>query len=73
MHCNALVCQAVVLSLLALTCCMTAAEDTPAPGPKLGTKAAEFKLPDQNGKERKLSELLKQGPVAVVFHRSADW
>lgn len=42
-------------------------------GPKVGAPAPAFKLKDQAGKERSLDEFTKAGPVAVVFHRSADW
>ena len=42
-------------------------------GLKIGEKAPEFKLKDQDGKERALSEFLKKGKVALVFYRSADW
>jgi cytochrome oxidase Cu insertion factor (SCO1/SenC/PrrC family) len=42
-------------------------------GPKVGVKAPVFKLMDQNGKERALDELLKKGPVGLVFYRSASW
>ena len=42
-------------------------------GIRVGDKAPDFKLKDQDGRERGLSELLKTGPVAVVFHRSARW
>jgi len=49
----------------------------PAPeektGPKVGEKAPEFTLKDQAGKERKLSEMVKDGPIALVFFRSAGW
>ena len=49
----------------------------PAPeaktGVKVGEKAPTFKLKDQSGQERELSTLLKDGPVALVFHRSASW
>ena len=49
----------------------------PAPdeksGIKVGEKAPEFKLKDQAGEERALSALLKDGPVALVFFRSAGW
>ena len=49
----------------------------PAPeektGIKVGDKAPEFKLKDQAGEERTLSALLKDGPVALVFYRSASW
>lgn len=42
-------------------------------GIEVGAKAPDFKLKDQNGKSVSLSELVKQGRVAIVFHRSADW
>ena len=49
----------------------------PAPkektGINVGEKAPEFKLKDQAGEERALSALLKDGPVALVFYRSASW
>ena len=49
----------------------------PAPvektGVKVGEKAPEFKLKDQAGEDRTLSALLKDGPVALVFYRSASW
>ena len=49
----------------------------PAPeektGIKVGEKAPEFKLKDQTGEERALSAMLKDGPVALVFYRSASW
>ena len=49
----------------------------PAPkektGIEVGEKAPEFKLKDQAGDERALSALLKDGPVALVFYRSASW
>ncbi len=42
-------------------------------GIKVGDKAPEFTLKDQTGQEHKLSELCKDGPVALVFYRSASW
>ena len=42
-------------------------------GVKVGEKAPEFALKDQNGKERALDEFLKKGKVALVFYRSASW
>lgn len=42
-------------------------------GLKVGAKAPDFELQDQNGKERTLAEFTKKGPVAIVFHRSASW
>lgn len=51
------------------------AADPPAEktGLKVGEKAPEFKLKDQTGTERELKALLKDGPVALVFYRSASW
>ena len=42
-------------------------------GPAIGTEIREFSLRDQTGEKRSFSELLKPGPAAVVFYRSADW
>ena len=42
-------------------------------GLKVGEKAPAFKLKDHTGKERTLDEFTKQGKVALVFHRSANW
>jgi hypothetical protein len=42
-------------------------------GLKVGAKAPAFALEDQAGKERTLEKLLKDGPVALVFYRSASW
>src|SRR4051812_17161735 len=50
-----------------------AAEEPQKPGLEVGQRAPFFALKDQTGKEIALEELLKKGPVALVFHRSADW
>lgn len=54
-----------------------AAEARPAPPDKtglaVGQKAPDFTLKDQTGAARSLADTLKQGAVAVVFYRSADW
>ena len=42
-------------------------------GIKIGAKAPDFTLTDQAGKRRSLGEFLKNGPVALVFFRSANW
>jgi hypothetical protein len=42
-------------------------------GLKVGEKAPDFKLKDQTGTERSLEALRKDGPVALVFFRSASW
>lgn len=49
----------------------------PAPEEKtgltVGAKAPDFKLKDQTGTQRSLTELLEDGNVALVFYRSASW
>ena len=40
---------------------------------KVGMPAPAFVLNDQDGKKRSLEEFTKQGLVALVFYRSADW
>lgn len=39
----------------------------------VGKQAPPFTLKDQDGKDLALAQLLKKGPVALVFYRSADW
>lgn len=62
----------IVLMLFALPAASQELQENP-PGLKVGEKAPEFELKDQLGKPIKLSKLLQTGPVAIVFHRSADW
>lgn len=50
-----------------------AAETVAMPGLGVGEKAADFILPNAEGKYVTLPELLKTGKVALVFVRSADW
>ena len=45
----------------------------PASGLEVGKRAPDFELKDQLGKPIKLSKLLRRGPIAIVFHRSAEW
>ena len=40
---------------------------------KVGQKFPSLKLKDQNGKAFDLTKTLKDGPVALVIFRSADW
>ncbi len=42
-------------------------------GLKVGQKAPTFMLKNQSEKDLSLAEILKKGPVALVFYRSADW
>ena len=64
--------------LLSLMLSVTFAQaDEPAAdgmtGLKVGEKAPEFSLLDQNGTRRSLSAILKDGKVAIVFYSSASW
>lgn len=69
-----LVVPTVVLGLMLGSVGVPAAEVPPEQtGLAVGTKAPAMVLQDQAGKEVALADLLKKGPVAVVFHRSADW
>ena len=65
----------VVWAGLTLAAVSRAADDAhnAKTGIGVGTKAPDFKLKDQSGKERTLEEFLKQGKVALVFYRSASW
>lgn len=65
------------LVVLVLATAGVPAQDQRAPdemtGVGVGEKAPDFELKDQNGQEVALSDLLKQGTVALVFFRSANW
>jgi len=37
----------------------------------VGDTAPDFELPDENGRNRRLSELLQQGPVVLFFYPAA--
>lgn len=55
---------------------VTTAAEPAAPkeiGLPVGQNAPAFKLNDQADSEVSLEALLKKGPVALVFYRSADW
>jgi hypothetical protein len=42
-------------------------------GPKVGEKVPNFTLPDQNGREHSLQQLMGPKGLLLVFIRSADW
>ena len=65
--------RSILILLCVLPMAAVAADDSELPGLKIGAKAPDFELSAQNKKKVKLSKLLKRGPVAVVFHRSASW
>jgi peroxiredoxin Q/BCP len=55
---------AIALILLGLTSVL--AQQTPV---KIGDKAPDFTLSDQNGKQVKLSKIVKKSNVVLVFYR----
>ena len=62
----------LILTLMSLSAAAQELQENP-PGLKVGAKAPDFELKDQLGKTIQLSKLLKTGPVAIVFHSSAEW
>lgn len=64
---------AVCSLLLALNPIAAAPAAPEKTGVAVGQKAPGFTLKDQNDLEVSLAALLKKGPVALVFFRSADW
>ena len=64
---------AVCSLLLALNPIAAAPASPEKTGLAVGQKAPGFTLKDQNDREVSLAALLKKGPVAFVFFRSADW
>ena len=57
--------------LFSLTAGLVAAAEMP--GLKVGDEAPDFTLTSSSGSEVSLSELRENGPVVLVFVRSADW
>jgi cytochrome oxidase Cu insertion factor (SCO1/SenC/PrrC family) len=68
---------AIALSVSGLFLAQTASAAEPAApehtGLAVGKKAPSFTLKDQANRDVSLDSLLKKGPVALVFFRSADW
>ncbi|QEG25213.1 redoxin domain-containing protein [Mariniblastus fucicola] len=68
-----MICRVLLSSFLALMLMPAIAGAQQANGPEVGSQIDEFSLQDQHGTSHKLSELLADGPVALVVFRSADW
>ena len=64
---------ATVALLVARTAEAAAPASPELTGLAVGQKASDFALKDQNDRAVSLASLLKKGPVALVFFRSADW
>jgi hypothetical protein len=52
---------------------VSAQNDALRSGPRIGEKVPDFKLPDQNGREHSLEQLMGPNGLLLVFVRSADW
>lgn len=69
----------IALLALAVAPAISQAQTEPKPadpaitGIKVGENAPDFTLKDQNGEEHSLSGMLEEGPVALIFSRSAQW
>jgi hypothetical protein len=69
----------ILFLLLASAAVALAPPQGPAPvdlssvGPRVGEVAADFELPDQDGRPRRLSSLAGPKGTMLVFYRSADW
>ncbi|MGH7939047.1 MAG: hypothetical protein ACRD5Z_18665 [Bryobacteraceae bacterium] len=59
--------------LVAFTLVAAAPASSEETGVTVDQKAPGFTLKDQNARDVSLAALLKKGPVALVFFRSADW
>ena len=68
-----MICRVFLASLFALLIAPSLVTAQHAAGPEVGSTVDEFSLSDQHGTSRKLSDLLADGPVALVVYRSADW
>lgn len=74
MTCTGLIRSLAACSLLLVFNLIAAAPTSPEKiGVAVGQKAPDVTLKNQNGRDVSLAALLKRGPVALVFFRSADW
>jgi hypothetical protein len=70
--------RVVLVGLVAGLAVATAAQqaqtvDVTTLGPQAGQRAVEFRLPDQQGRERTLASVAGPKGTMLVFFRSADW
>lgn len=64
--------KSILFTTLLLGAALHAAQN-PAPGLPVGAAAPAFTLKNSAGNDVSLAALLRGGPVALVFYRSADW
>ena len=53
-----------------LTACSLLARDY---GPAVGSRMPAFQLPDQDGNQRNLTNVMGPKGALIIFYRSADW
>jgi cytochrome oxidase Cu insertion factor (SCO1/SenC/PrrC family) len=64
----------IVLAIALLTAPAFALElEDDFPGLQVGEQAPAFTLKDQKNQDISLEDLIKEQPIAIVFHRSASW
>ena len=63
--------KVILFAALLLTVQLVSAQEAPE-GLFIASKAPDFKAKDQNGKEVRLKDLLKEGKVVLVFYRG-EW
>lgn len=68
-----MICRVFLASLVAILVSPALAISQQASGPEVGSTVDEFSLQDQHGTSHKFSDLIADGPVALVVFRSADW
>jgi len=72
-----MICRFLLVSFVALlivpTVAPSKANAQQSSGPEVGITIDEFSLQDQHGTSQNLSDLLTDGPVALIVFRSADW
>ncbi len=59
-----------VRTLMLLTACSLLARDY---GPAVGSRMPAFELPDQDGTQRSLANVMGPKGALILFYRSADW
>jgi len=68
-----MICRILLASFFALLMVPAALNAQQASGLEAGATIDEFSLADQHGTSHKLSDLVADGPIALVVFRSADW